>query len=167
MNVDEKKLIERLNFLEITHQLYRHPPLFTVAESQAFRGNLVGGHYKNLFVKDKKGKFGLMVVNESVETNLKSCAKPLGFGRLSFASADKMRAILGVSPGSVTPFALMNYPHHENNDPVLNIILDQDIMNHTLIHFHPLHNEATLALSPLDLLKFIAHLNYEPVFYGF
>lgn len=163
----ESDLTALLDKLDINHQIFRHPPLHTVEESQARRPEMPGGHGKCLFVKDKKGCIGLFVVEESKRVDLKSCAGDLGLGRLSFGSADKMVDLLGVTPGSVTPFALINCPVKDEELPPLTVAIDQALLNHSPVHFHPLHNEATLAISPLDLLHFISHLGYAPIIYDF
>jgi len=163
----ESELTALLDRLDINYTLFRHPPLYTVEESQLLRPDMPGGHGKCLFVKDKKGRLGLFVVEESKRVDLKSCADRFGLGRLSFGSADKMEQLLGVKPGSVTPFALINCPATDKCAPPLIVALDQTLLDLDPVHFHPLHNEATLAIHPLDLLRFLSHLGHTPLIHNF
>src|SRR5208282_2321720 len=102
-------LFAYLDSIGAAHKSVSHPPLFTVEESQALRGQIPGGHSKNLFLRDKKGAAFLVVALEDAEIELKSLHRRLGAsGRFSFGSADLMRELLGVKPGSVTPFAVIN-----------------------------------------------------------
>src|SRR5262249_50264414 len=98
-------LFALLDRLGIPHTTVRHPPLFTVEESQSLRGQIAGGHTKNLFLKDKRGALYLVSALEDAEIDLKALHRRLGAsGRFSFGSAEQMRATLGVEPGAVTPF---------------------------------------------------------------
>src|SRR5215470_10459513 len=98
-----------LDRLNIAHATVRHPPLFTVEQSQSLRGQIAGGHTKNLFLKDKRGALFLVTALEEAEIDLKSLHRQLGAsGRFSFGSAEQMQATLGVEPGSVTPFGALN-----------------------------------------------------------
>ena len=106
--VEEAALMARLGELHIATTTVRHPPVFTVAESKALRGALPGGHSKNLFLKDKKSVLWLVVAAEDRGIDLKALRPRIGSAGLSFASAETLRQVLGVEPGSVTPFALIN-----------------------------------------------------------
>ena len=108
MSSGEAALMARLDALGIVTTTVRHPPMFTVAESKALRGSLPGGHSKNLFLKDKKGVLWLVVADEDRPIDLKALRRRIGSAALSFASAETLRQVLGVEPGSVTPFALIN-----------------------------------------------------------
>ena len=102
-------LFAYLDRLGIAHRTVTHPPLFTVEESQGLRGQIPGGHTKNLFLKDKKGALFLIVALEDARIALNELHRRLGAsGRFSFGSADAMRTFLGVEPGSVTPFSVLN-----------------------------------------------------------
>ena len=103
-----EELFSRLDGLEIAHRTYTHPPVFTVAEAAALRGSLPGGHCKSLFLKDKKGGFWLAVMLEERRIDLPKLAARLQAPRFSFGGADDLYRLLGVRPGSVTPFALVN-----------------------------------------------------------
>jgi len=143
--------------LAIPVRTHRHPPLFTVAESQALRGEIAGGHTKNLFLKDKKGRVFLVVALEDMPIDLKSLHGVIGCGRLSFASAELMEQLLGVRPGSVTPFGLIS-----DTGRRVEVILDAAMMDCATLNFHPLSNDATTSISSTDLLRFIAACGHRP-----
>ena len=166
MKKTEQPLLNLLNRLQIPFEMHRHPPLFTVEESQALRGGITGGHCKCLFVRDKKRNYALFVVDENITVNLKQAAKDLELGRLSFGKPEKMKEMLGVTPGSVTPFSLLNSATSDEGKG-LRVILDTTMLEKNPIHFHPLHNEATLGINPLDLLRFITHLGFKAELYDF
>ena len=112
--------------LGIAAQTYEHVPVFTVAESQAIKEEIPGGHSKNLFLKDKKGRLFLVVAHAETRIELKRLHEALdASGRLSFGSAELLREVLGVEPGSVTPFALMN-----DRERRVSLVLDEALMEH-------------------------------------
>src|SRR5512133_32894 len=104
----EEDLFERLAALGIAVETHRHAPVFTVAQAKALRGELPSAHTKNLFLKDKKAALWLVVAMEDRQIELKEFPRRIGSAPLSFAGADVLRKVLGVEPGSVTPFALIN-----------------------------------------------------------
>ena len=150
-------LFQRFAELGIETRTVEHAPLHTVAESQAARQGLPGGHCKNLFLKDKKGALFLVVVLEDRDVPIQKLAKRIGAARLSFGRAELLMEILGVEPGSVTPFALMN-----DRDQRLTVILDQEMLAHDILNYHPMRNDATTALKTPDLLRFIAECGHQP-----
>ena len=151
-------LFAYLDRLGIAHMTVKHPPLFTVEESQALRGQIPGGHTKNLFLKDKKGAHFLVVAPEDANIALKHLHRLLGAtGRFSFASADAMRVMLGVEPGSVTPFVAIN----ASSLPV-KIVLDAALFAHATLNFHPLVNTMTTSIASEDLMKFLRATGHEP-----
>jgi Ala-tRNA(Pro) deacylase len=158
----EAALLARLERLGIAWTMHRHHPVFTVDEARALRGALPGGHAKNLFLKDKKDRLYLAVVTEDVAVDLKALEKTAGAARLSFGRAELMAEVLGVAPGSVTPFALMNAAPGR-----IEVLLDSELMAHEPVNFHPLHNAATLAVSPAGLTAFLADCGHEPRLIGF
>ena len=130
---DRDALMAYLDGLGIATTTVAHPPLHTVEESQALRGTIAGGHTKNLFLKDKKGTIFLVVAEESRTVDLKGLHKRIGAsGRLSFASADQMRALLGVEPGSVTAFGVVN-----DRDGTVRLVLDEGLLMHDMVNCHP------------------------------
>lgn len=150
-------LFQRLDSLGISYQTHEHPPLFTVEDSKALRGELPGGHCKNLFFRDKKKSMWLVVTYEDRKIDIKSLGKLLGGARLSFGSADRLIRVLGVVPGGVTPFALINDKEQE-----VTVVLDKDMMEEELLNYHPLSNAMTTAIKPADLLTFIADCGHTP-----
>ena len=151
------QLFARLDALGIAHRTYSHPPVFTVAEAVALRGRLPGGHCKSLFLKDKKAGLWLLVALEERPIDLKRLAGALGAPRFSFGSAELLHEVLGVRPGSVTPFALVN-------DTVqrVAVVLDRAMLKHDPLNYHPLENTRTTAIAPADLLRFIADCRHRP-----
>src|ERR1700732_4099111 len=150
-------LFAHFDALGIVHRTYSHPPVFTVAEAAALRGSLPGGHCKSLFLKDRKGGLWLAVVLEDRRLDLNALSTRLGAPRFSFASPELLQGVLGVTPGSVTPFALVN--DHERR---VAVVLDADMLKHDPLNYHPLVNTATSAIAPADLLRFIAACAHQP-----
>ena len=164
MPASEKDLLELFEDLGVPYTLYRHPAFFTVEDGRAHHEGIPGGHCKCLFVKDKKAKMVLALVHENLKVDLKALAKDLGLGRFSFCNEERMIRVLGITPGAVTPFALMNVSGEAlEQKESLNVVVDQHLQDFDVVHFHPLHNEATVAITPGDLLKFIRHFGFEPV----
>jgi Ala-tRNA(Pro) deacylase len=152
-----EELFGRLDVLGIAHRTYTHPPVFTVAEATALRGSLPGGHCKSLFLKDKKGGFWLTVLLEKRRIDLKKLAVRLAAPRFSFGGAADLFQILGVRPGSVTPFALINDVKH-----LVTPVLDAAMLDHDPLNYHPLVNDRTSAVASADLLRFIAACGHVP-----
>jgi Ala-tRNA(Pro) deacylase len=156
---DEGALFALLNRLGIETSTVRHDAVFTVAEAKAHRGALPGAHTKNLFVKDKRDACWLVVALEDRAIDLTALGKRLGAAkRLSFGSPERLRASLGVEPGSVTPFAAIN-----DRARRVRIVLDEGMMAAGVLNFHPLVNTATTAIAPADLLRFLAATGHEPL----
>jgi Ala-tRNA(Pro) deacylase len=152
-----------LDRLGIRHATVRHPPLFTVEESRSLRGQIAGGHTKNLFLKDKRGALYLVTTLEDAEIELKSLHRLLGAsGRFSFGSAEQMLDMLGVEPGSVTPFGVIN-----DTAGRVTVVLDAGMMAHATLNFHPLANTMTTSIGRDDLVRFLAATGHtariEPV----
>lgn len=145
--------LAELNIQAITHD---HPPLKTVEDSKVLRGDLPGQHCKNLFLKDKKGVLWLIVAREDVVINMKELRKKIGSHHLSFGKPELLKAVLGVTPGSVTPFALIN-----DKGQQVRVVLEQEMMAQALVNYHPLSNDQTTALSPAALRKFITACGHE------
>jgi Ala-tRNA(Pro) deacylase len=146
-----------LDRLEIRHASVRHPPLFTVEESQHLRGQIAGGHTKNLFLRDKRGTLFLVTTLENAEIDLKSLHRRLGAsGRFSFGSAEQMLATLGVEPGSVTPFGALN-----DTAARVTVVLDAAMMAHQTLNFHPLVNTMTTSIGRDDLVRFLTATGHD------
>ena len=152
------ELFAFLDGLGISGSTISHPPLFTVAESQSLRGEIDGGHTKNLFLKDKKGAYFLVTVEEEAIVDLKSIHTLIGAsGRVSFGKPDMLMELLGVAPGSVTVFGAIN-----DTESRVKIVLDERLMREEAINAHPLTNEATTSIRRSDLLAFLKATGHEP-----
>ena len=147
-------LLTMLSKLNIRYNIYEHPPLHTVKESKKLRGRIEGIHTKNLFLKNKKNKFFLFSCQESTIVDLKQLYKELNLGNISFAKDLYLKNILGVKPGSVTPFGLIN---DQNNE--IKFFLDKKILYHKKVNFHPLVNTSTISLDIKDFLLFMKKNN--------
>jgi Ala-tRNA(Pro) deacylase len=161
MPMTRAELFERLQSLGIAARTIEHEAVFTVAESSGIERELPGGHTKNLFLKCKKGELYLIVALNDAEIDLKSLHKTLGSGRLSFGNGELLMEVLGVTPGSVTVFALVN-----DRTQRVRVILDESLMRHDFINGHPLENTATTNIARGDLLRFIRACGHEPVILG-
>ena len=146
-----------LRELGIAYQLHRHPPMHTVADSRQLRGRLPGAHCKSLFLKDRKGQLYLVVCREHRRLDMKWLQRAAGSARLSFARPELLYAVLGVRPGAVTPFALVNDREHRR----VRVLLDRDMMRAARLNYHPLHNEATVGLAREDFERFIAACGHD------
>lgn len=150
-------LFRRLGELGIDTRTVEHPPVFTVEEARALRGEIPGGHCKNLFLKDRKDRLWLVVCLEEAEIDLKALPARIGAARLSFGRPDLLREVLGVEPGSVTPFALIN-----DVEARVSVVLDRAMMAQELLNYHPLANTATTTIGSADLVKFIRACGHQP-----
>jgi Ala-tRNA(Pro) deacylase len=152
------ELFAYLDNLGIAHQTVHHAAVFSVDEARTLRGTIAGGHTKNLFLRDKKGALFLVVAPEDAVIELKSLHRRLGAsGRFSFASAELMRETLGVEPGSVTPFAVIN-----DRAARVTVVLDAAMMMQQTLNFHPLANTGTTTISRDGLLKFLEATGHRP-----
>ena len=154
----ETELFRQLSELEIAVTTLEHEAVFTVEQAQEHTGHLPGGHCKNLFLKDKKGGFWLIVCLDEQVIRVGEVQKMIEAPRLSFAKPEALDDVLGVQPGSVTPFALIN-----DHDRVVQPVLDEKMLRHDQLNFHPLRNTATTTIASADLLTFIEHLGYRPI----
>ena len=159
MPATPEDLLAFLADLGVATSTVEHPPLFTVEDSQALRGDIPGGHTKNLFVKDKKGKLFLLVLSEETEVDLKRVHEKIGGqGRVSFGSAELLEEVWGVKPGAVTPFGAIN-----DTAGRVTVVLDAAMMGRERLNFHPLVNTRTTGLSSADLAKFLRATGREPL----
>jgi len=152
------ELLALLLSLGIDVTTRRHPPLRTVAESQALRGEIAGRHTKNLFLKDKKDNFFLITTGEDTEIDLKTVHQIIGAAsRVSFGNSERLMEYLGVVPGAVTPFGVVN-------DVGLRVraVLDEELLGHDIVNAHPLSNEATTSIAPADLIRFMKTTGHDP-----
>jgi Ala-tRNA(Pro) deacylase len=152
-----EEVFARLDALAIAHRTFHHPPVYTVEQAKALRGEIVGAHIKNLFLRDKKKRMWLVVALEHRRIDLKRLAAELGARGLSFGSAERLMTFLGVEPGSVTPLAVLN-----DEGGAVTVVLDRAVLDHSLVNCHPLVNHMTTALAPGDLLRFLASVDHAP-----
>ena len=150
MAATPEDLFNRLDALSISHQTVEHSATFTVEEGRHLKASMPGGHSKNLFMKDKDGALVLISAWADSHLKLNQVHKLIGTRRLSFGSADLMMETLGVAPGSVTAFALINDPENR-----VRFIVDAALMGFDKVNFHPLVNTATTSISREDLRRFV------------
>lgn len=145
-----------LERLGIATETVHHPPVFTVEEAKRLRGKLPGSHSKSLFLRNKKGRMWLVVAREDRTIDLRDLGERLEAGRLSFGSPDRLMRYLGVIPGAVTPFAIINDREHQ-----VRVVLDREMMEEPPLNFHPLDNSMTTAIQPDDLLRFCSATGHQ------
>ena len=151
------ELFDFLQTLDIATTTVEHAAVFTVAESDKLNQQLLGGHTKNLFLKDAKGRLFLIVAEAHTHIELKLLHKILGCGRLSFGKPELLMATLGVLPGSVTAFSVLN-----DRAGQVSVVFDAALLAFDTINCHPLVNTATTAISQTDLLRFLRATGHEP-----
>ena len=151
-----EQLFDRLDALGISHPTTEHPPAFTVEQGNQVWGDIPGTHCKNLFLKDAKGKLWLVVAPAETRIDLKKLPDVIGSARLSFGSAALLQEVLGILPGSVTPFALVNDPAHR-----VRVVLDAKMMEQPLLNYHPLTNVATTTIANADFRKFLKDCGHD------
>ncbi|MEI9988899.1 MAG: prolyl-tRNA synthetase associated domain-containing protein [Rhizomicrobium sp.] len=153
----EAALYARFTALGIGWTTYAHAPVFTVEEAAALYDSQPGGHSKNLFLKDKKDGLWLVTVRDDLRVDLTALSKVLASPRFSFGSPELLLATLGITPGSVTPFAVMNDPEGK-----VRLVLDAGMLALAPLNFHPLRNDRTTAVTAADLLRFVRATGHEP-----
>lgn len=157
------RLFGRLHELGVDTSTVPYPAHQSVEEGKALRGNMTGRFTKNLLLRDKQNTLFLVVAGEDRAINLRTLHTRIGArGRLGFASALQMQASLGVMPGALTPFALINDPEF-----MVQVVLDSALLDAEQLNFHPLVNTESTGIHPADLLKFIRALGHEPIMLGF
>ena len=152
-------LIRILNDNGFEYFVEEHAPLFTVEDSKSLRGQIEGAHSKNLFLKDAKANFFLISIEESASIDLKKTMQQIQSKKLSFAKPEYLRDILGIEPGSVSPFALLN-----DTKKQVKFYLDRSFLDSETVNFHPLINTATVNISPQNLVELIEKY-HNPVNY--
>jgi Ala-tRNA(Pro) deacylase len=157
-----QQLFARLDALKLAHRTVEHAPVFTVEQAKQHRGALPGHHIKNLFLRNKKEAMWLVVALEDRAVDLKRLGEVLGAGRLSFGSPERLRTHLGVEPGSVTPFALVNDTAHK-----VTLVLDRGLLEGGPVNAHPLTNTMTTAILFADLERFFEATGHTPQWLDF
>jgi Ala-tRNA(Pro) deacylase len=154
----EQAVIDRLAALDIAYQRFEHPPVATVQEAEQHWAGIDATHCKNLFLRNQKGtRHYLVVVPHSKRADLRAVAGQIGDGKLSFGSPERLRAHLGLEPGSVSPFGLINDP-----DGRVQLFLDRDLLRADRVSFHPNVNTVTLVIAFSDFQRFLADTGHQP-----
>ncbi|MCC7305651.1 MAG: prolyl-tRNA synthetase associated domain-containing protein [Alphaproteobacteria bacterium] len=151
------ELLAILQKLDIQYELHRHAPIFTVEEGLPLKKSIPGLHCRNLFLRDKKEKMFLVVAANETAIDLKSLPALLDSGRLSFGSAERLWRHLGITPGSVCPFTVIN-----DKERQVEVILDDFMMKAGKVCYHPLDNAQTICLAPADLMRFFEYTGHKP-----
>lgn len=151
------ELLQRLAELGIETTTVQHPAVFTVEEAKQYRGAIAGCHTKNLFVRNKKGVMWLITCLEDRAVDLKALGVTLGAGRFSFGSHERLMTYLGLTPGSVTPFGVVN-----DHGGAVRVALDRGMMDHEPLNFHPLTNTMTTSIGADDFLRFLEAEHHRP-----
>ncbi len=153
-------MLSVLNFINILktsgyqYKLHEHDPLFTVEDSKKNRGEMNGSHSKNLFFKNKKNKFYLISCEENTNINIKKISKELNLGNISFAKEEYLLSYLGIKPGSVSPYALLN-----DTQNVVDFFLEKKLYESEFVNFHPLSNKATITMLTKNFINFMIENN--------
>ena len=153
MKLEAKNLLDALSEKGINYKLFEHEAFFTVEESSKLKNDLdmQGAHTKNLFLRDKKRNFFLLSCLDNQEVDLKEIKNVISCqGNLSFGSHDYLYEKLGVRPGSVSPYALIN-----DTENSVTFYLDKEIIDFDLCNFHPLDNTKTIQVKTEDFIKFV------------
>jgi Ala-tRNA(Pro) deacylase len=154
----EDRLRADLDALGIGWRIDEHEAVFTVEESRELHKNIAGAHTKNLFLKDAGGAYWLVTVPADARVDLKALPALIGSKRLSFGKGDDMIRLLGVSPGSATPFGAIN-----DTERLVTIVLDRGLAEADTVNVHPLRNTATIGLSGAELVRALVHWEHPPV----
>lgn len=157
MPITSDELLASLTGLGIKAVTHEHPPVHTVEEAKRLRGNLPGGHVKNLFLRDKTNRHWLFTTLEDKRVDLKALAGVLEAGRFSFANAEALNQLLGILPGAVSPLAAVN-----DTQGAVIVVFDEALLAVDPLNVHPLRNDRTTALSPADLIRFLHWCGHPP-----
>ncbi|WP_439568337.1 prolyl-tRNA synthetase associated domain-containing protein [Sphingopyxis sp.] len=154
----EAGLLADLDRLAIRFAAHEHEAVFTVAESDAVNAAIPGAHTKNLFLKDKRGAYWLVTVPSEARVDLKALPGAIGSQRISFGKADDMARLIGITPGSVTPLAMINAAPGS-----ITVVIDDGLAAADRVNVHPLRNTATLGLAGGAILDLLRHWGHDPV----
>lgn len=152
-----EQLMARLTDLGIAYRLHEHKAVYTVAEAMEVEHDIPGAHCRNLFLRDKKKKNFLVVLRNETEVDIKKLQPIIGADKISFGSADRLFEYLGVKPGSVCPYAIIN-----DKDNQVQIVLEKGMLEEPRVNYHPLVNTMTIGTTPDELLRFIESTGHEP-----
>lgn len=159
MPLSRADLLARIAELGIAVTTHDHPAVFTVAESREIKQAIPGGHSKNLLLKDKKGRVFLVTAGSHAAIDLKAISDKIGAsGRVTFAKPEVLMDLLGVVPGAVTPFGIVN-----DTAGVVTVVVDRPMLDDEILNFHPLENTATTSIGREDFLRFLAACGHPPL----
>jgi len=159
MPLTRAELLARFVDLGIETTTHDHPAVFTVAESRTIKHAIPGGHSKNLLLKDKKGRVFLVTAESDAAIDLKTISEKIGgSGRVTFGKAELLMELLGVIPGAVTPFGVVN-----DVAGAVTMVIDAPMMEHEILNFHPLENTATTSIHRDDLVRFLTATGHPPL----
>jgi len=151
---NRSSLLKLLTAENISYSLHEHEAFYTVKDAEMNRGRMSGIHTKNIFLKNKKNQFFLFSCYEKRSIDLKKLSKSFGLGNISFANEERLFEILGVLPGSVSPFGLLN-----DNNKLVKFFIDKKILESDEVNFHPLENTSTVTLAVKDFMEFLIKRN--------
>jgi Ala-tRNA(Pro) deacylase len=155
--VNDKALLEYFTAHDLAYKLYSHEPIFTAKDGITLLENIRGAHCKNLFLKDKRQNYILVTILEYKKVDLKRLAEIINKKHISFGNSEELFKLIGVAPGSVTPYGLVH-----DRDQQVTFYLDIEILNYPVVNFHPLRNDQTIQLRKKDFLKFFELIKHEP-----
>ncbi len=156
MPATPEDLFQKFDDLGITHSTEHHDPVFTVEQAQALCADLPGGHCKNLFLKDRNGDLYLLVCLQETRVDLKAFRRLIGAKNLSFGKPELLMEVLGVEPGSVTPFSLIN-----DTERRVSVVLEKRMAEMDLLNYHPLINSMTTQVTRDGLAAFLKDCGHE------
>ena len=162
MTASRQDLFDFFDAQNIAQKTKDHAPVFTVEESAAIKADMPGAHTKNLFLKDKNGQFFLVCAEAHAHVKVNRLHSVLGCKRLSFGKPEPLLEYLGVTPGSVTLFGILN-----DADQNVTLVIDKTLAEADIVNFHPLLNDATTAISSADMIKFAKATGHDPVILDF
>ena len=162
MPITRQELFDFLDRQNITYKTYDHEPIFTVEEGAEIKAAMPGAHTKNLFLKDKAGRFFLICAKGDTPIKINKLHPVLGCKRLSFGKAEPLMDLLGMTQGSVTLFSVLN-----DTDNQVTLIIDEALTRHEIVNFHPLLNDATTAISSADMIAFAKAAGHDPIILNF
>jgi Ala-tRNA(Pro) deacylase len=151
VTAEEERVVRRLRELGIAFERHEHPPVATVEAAEQYWSGIESTHCKNLFLRNQKGsRHYLVIVEHQKKADLRKVADQIGDGKLSFGSPERLMTHLGLTPGSVSPFGLINDPSHN-----VRVVLDRDLKSAARLSFHPNINTVTFVVSAADFARFL------------
>jgi Ala-tRNA(Pro) deacylase len=151
--MSHQKLLTSFKVHQIDYELHTHEAIFTAEQGEKLQLNIKGPNCKNLFLRDKRKTYFLVSTLSDKRVDLKALSKNHGNGHFSFGNPGELLGLLGVTPGSVTPFGLINDTDHQ-----VTFLLDKDLMEHDVVNFHPLRNDMTVSVPRSHFLTFFEKL---------